>query len=357
LRAVRRWAAGHVHLGAVESALGALLGTGVGIRMRRVETLAGARAFGAGYGVQVASDGASTVQALLQAESALATAVVARAIQRAPPLFQKAERESAAIAGAFAAVVAAVARRAHSTALLRVVSAGAADDLRASLPDAADDLATIALTVTVADDAYTARVILPMRLARDAPAPAWTRTTLSALGATPLSLPVVAAAFEAMTLDIASLRPGDALMPPKWPLTRAANGNGWVGPVWLAAPSEAIGVTSEVSDEGRLVLGGDSQALWVREAEMVESDESTALVSAIGEVSVLVRVEIGEARMAAREWAALERGDVVALGRRIGERVVLRVGGVPVATGELVEIDGDVGVRIVERLNLGHTSP
>jgi hypothetical protein len=289
--------------------------------MRRVETL-GARAFGAGYGVQVASDGASTPEGLLQVESALATAVVARALGRAPPLFQRTERESAAIAGAFAAVVAAVARRAHSTALLRVVSAGPADELQASLPAAADDLATIALTVTVADDAYAARVILPTRLARDAPAPAWTRTTLSALGATPLSLPVVATAFETTTLDVASLRPGDALMPPKWPLTRASNGDGWVGPVWLAAPFGVIGVTSEVSDEGRLV-----------------------------------RVEIGEARMAAREWAALERGDVVALGRRIGERVVLRVGGVPVATGELVEIDGDVGVRIIERLNLDQTSP
>jgi flagellar motor switch/type III secretory pathway protein FliN len=34
----------------------------------------------------------------------------------------------------------------------------------------------------------------------------------------------------------------------------------------------------------------------------------------------------------------------------VGEAVVLRVGGVPVARGDLVEIDGEVGVRIVERL-------
>jgi flagellar motor switch/type III secretory pathway protein FliN len=54
--------------------------------------------------------------------------------------------------------------------------------------------------------------------------------------------------------------------------------------------------------------------------------------------------------MAAREWAALTSGDVVSLGRRVGEAVVLRVGGVPVARGDLVEIDGEVGVRIVERL-------
>jgi flagellar motor switch/type III secretory pathway protein FliN len=43
----------------------------------------------------------------------------------------------------------------------------------------------------------------------------------------------------------------------------------------------------------------------------------------------------------------------VALGRRIGDPVVLRVGGVAVARGDLVEIDGEVGVRIVERLATG----
>ena len=90
---------------------------------------------------------------------------------------------------------------------------------------------------------------------------------------------------------------------------------------------------------------------------MADSEEGSALVDAVGEIPVIVRVEIGEARMAAREWASLERGDVVALGRRVGQPVVLRVGGVPVATGELVQIDGDVGVRIVERIRVAPTPP
>jgi flagellar motor switch/type III secretory pathway protein FliN len=67
-------------------------------------------------------------------------------------------------------------------------------------------------------------------------------------------------------------------------------------------------------------------------------------------VPVLVRVEIGEARMTAREWASIGRGDVVTLGRRVGAQVLLRVGGVPVALGELVSVDGEVGVRIAERV-------
>jgi flagellar motor switch/type III secretory pathway protein FliN len=84
---------------------------------------------------------------------------------------------------------------------------------------------------------------------------------------------------------------------------------------------------------------------------MDESDATTALVDSLGDVPVVVRVEVGEVTLAARDWAALSRGDVIALGRRVGERVVLRVGGVAVARGELVDVEGEVGVRIAERVH------
>jgi flagellar motor switch/type III secretory pathway protein FliN len=129
-----------------------------------------------------------------------------------------------------------------------------------------------------------------------------------------------------------------------------------VGPVQLAAPASTTGITAEVSEDGRVVLRGDVVPLCAAEAEMVEAvDRGGGLIEAIGEVPLVVRVEVGEARMAAREWAELSPGDVVALGRRVGEAVVLRVGGIPVARGDLVDIDGEVGVRIVERFTEGGT--
>ena len=88
---------------------------------------------------------------------------------------------------------------------------------------------------------------------------------------------------------------------------------------------------------------------------MSDQAKSGALVEAVGEVPVVVRVEIGVAEMRAREWAALGRGDVIALGRKIGEPVTLRVGGVAVAKGELVEIEGEVGVRILGRAGASDT--
>jgi len=84
---------------------------------------------------------------------------------------------------------------------------------------------------------------------------------------------------------------------------------------------------------------------------MNDSNDTNALIEAVGEVPVVVRVEIGTAQMRAREWAALSKGDVVALGRRIADPVILRVGGVEVARGELVELEGEVAVRIVDRFD------
>jgi flagellar motor switch/type III secretory pathway protein FliN len=50
--------------------------------------------------------------------------------------------------------------------------------------------------------------------------------------------------------------------------------------------------------------------------------------------------------MSAAEWAALRPGDVVQCGRRIEEPIVLRAGGREIARGELVDIEGEVGIRI-----------
>ena len=91
--------------------------------------------------------------------------------------------------------------------------------------------------------------------------------------------------------------------------------------------------------------------------QSTQPTDADALVATLGDVPVLVRVEIGEAVLPAREWAALGRGDVIALRRPVGHPVVLRVEGVPLARGELVEIDGEVGVRISERLPVATSVP
>jgi flagellar motor switch/type III secretory pathway protein FliN len=68
------------------------------------------------------------------------------------------------------------------------------------------------------------------------------------------------------------------------------------------------------------------------------------------EADVVVRVEVGSVTLTAREWAELGPGDVIETGVRLTEPVVLRVAGREVARGELVNVDGELGVKISEIL-------
>ena len=48
------------------------------------------------------------------------------------------------------------------------------------------------------------------------------------------------------------------------------------------------------------------------------------------------------------ELAALQPGDVIDTGRAVGAHVTLTASGRAVAIGELVELNGDVGLRVLE---------
>jgi type III secretion protein Q len=124
-----------------------------------------------------------------------------------------------------------------------------------------------------------------------------------------------------------------------------------VGRVVLAPAASDRGIAAQLGEDGRLVVLG-VEAMPVDEsleAPQVNERVDTATSELILDAPLVVRVEVGAVSMTAREWAALVPGDVIAVGRRVSEPVVLRVGGVEVARGELVDIEGELGVRIGER--------
>ena len=86
--------------------------------------------------------------------------------------------------------------------------------------------------------------------------------------------------------------------------------------------------------------------------EIVNQAEDTATSEVILDAPLVVRVELGAVTLTAREWASLGAGDVIALGRRVSEPIILRVAGVEVARGELVDIEGELGVRIRQRTEI-----
>ena len=66
------------------------------------------------------------------------------------------------------------------------------------------------------------------------------------------------------------------------------------------------------------------------------------------DVPVDLAVEIGRTRMTIGDALALGPGSIVTLGRLAGEPVDLLVNGSPIARGEVVAIDEELGLRITE---------
>jgi type III secretion protein Q len=357
LSSARRWADAHARLDEVARALGAIVKAPVRFLVRRAEPLSQAATLDGSAAVLVAPEGASGPGqgVILEAEAPLAAALVARALDREPPALVGARDGSPVLAGALAAVVRAAARRAHADVPLRVLAAGPGAALARDLVQASGEPVSISLTVLVADDAFLARALVPRTAALHARSAPWTRTALHAMGGARLGLPVVASASFAAAREVGSLAPGDAWVPGNWRLTRSGPDSPWTGPVLLAAPRMNLARAADLVEGANLVLRGMVEDLsWVPpqpdRVSMTETDRTDVLVESMGEVPVVVRVEIGTAEMRAREWAALREGDVIPLGRAVAEPVVLRVGGVELARGELVEMEGEVAVRILSRI-------
>lgn len=80
---------------------------------------------------------------------------------------------------------------------------------------------------------------------------------------------------------------------------------------------------------------------------MATNESSDTLLDAFGDAPIDLSVEIAELRMPLEEVAALRVGSVIRTGKAIDDRVSLCVGERAIAEGELVDIDGEVGVRVL----------
>jgi len=168
---------------------------------------------------------------------------------------------------------------------------------------------------------------------------------LSRLGSVPLRVPWVAALCAATVSDVEGLGVGDVWVPGKeaW-----VEGEPLVAGL-LAAPGAERGMPIRASS-GRIVLGAGAVPVHEERTEELTSmsQEESELAQIVGETPLVVRVELGSLEMSAAEWAALRPGDVLTSGRRLDEPVVLRTGGREIARGELVDIEGEIGVRITQ---------
>lgn len=73
-------------------------------------------------------------------------------------------------------------------------------------------------------------------------------------------------------------------------------------------------------------------------------DESSTV--ALDDIPISIRVELVQKTVSLKELGALQNGDVLELNKGPGELIDLVVADRVIAKGELVDIDGELGVRI-----------
>ncbi|HSO36151.1 MAG TPA: hypothetical protein VLT33_26670, partial [Labilithrix sp.] len=224
-----------VRLEALEAALGELVEERVEIRVRRIRPIEPTRGADDAVGVLLAPAGerGTSRRFLVEVDGALGTTLTARALrQRAPRITDPSRSVSPALAGGFAAVLAAALRRAHGGQPLKVLAAGPGAALARDLVAAERDVTTAWLTVLVGGEAFEARVSVPDSAGATASASSFTRDDLLSLGEAPLALPLVIASTLATRADVAGLAIGDAFVPTGLRLVLQAGG-ALVGPVAL----------------------------------------------------------------------------------------------------------------------------
>ena len=135
-------------------------------------------------------------------------------------------------------------------------------------------------------------------------------------------------------------------------------------------PGDVVVLDDAWRQAGRLrlrVAGGARMIAWVREEptgltvsaiepgpgprhkedDVSDETEREALTRA-GDAPVELTIEIARFHMPLAELAALRPGEVVRAGVPLDARVVLRAGDSAVAEGELVDVEGEVGIRLLK---------
>ncbi len=289
---------------------------------------------------------------LLECEPELAATLLARLVGRRTGWIDRDADVPASVQGALGALALTVARRTARRDLFGLAAVGPwAREL--FVRAAGESPIAIDVTVLVAGEAYRACVHVCARPKPTSEENRFDCQALAALGPVSLQLPVVAGLALLPSSAFGSLRVGDAVLASDgWRIRRQHAGLS--GAVVLCAPKSERGLRANLRPSGEIVVLEGTMSVEA-DANAPQDDNAaqgadlgSEAADALAEAPLVVRVELGAVTLSARQWASLRPGDVLATGNRIGERAVLRIGGHEVARGELVDVDGELGVRIHE---------
>ena len=258
-------------------------------------------------------------------EPPLAAFLAARVLRRTEPLADPSEPLAPALAGLIAALAVETARRCGvPTTLL-------------GAPPVGEEALLAELTLLLEGRPFS----LTLYVVGAAAAPL-SEPRLEQLGQLSLRIPLVVASVAVARQELLGLELGGALLLGEGAHIDVAGAGYGV----LVGPQSERGIAAIFQADGRLVLGETTEARLSVEHDKPSPVEGETLTDVLLDTPVVVRVELGAVSMSAREWARLGPGDVIETAQRIAEPVVLRIAGREVGRGELVNVDGQVGVRI-----------
>jgi type III secretion system YscQ/HrcQ family protein len=166
-------------------------------------------------------------------------------------------------------------------------------------------------------------------------------------GGLPIELIVRGAWATLSAREIASLERGDIVVPDGCELRfeeQALTGIARLGARGTTCAWRARIERAELTIVERELEGAPGR----RGATEVGVKDGDRVLDEVGDTPVALALELARFVLPLAEIAALAPGEVVRTGAPIGERVSLRAGDRVVAVGELIDVEGEVGMRIVE---------
>jgi type III secretion system YscQ/HrcQ family protein len=151
--------------------------------------------------------------------------------------------------------------------------------------------------------------------------------------------------------EISELRPGDTVVLDACSL--AFDGLGFAGQVMVHVAGSRSHLVCNLRDRSLEVESVTS----VKEPEMTTGRLSQApepkpvAPNLAADAPLELNVELARFSLTLGELQRTQPGDVLITGRRIGEAVTLRVAGRAIAQGQLVDVEGEIGVRITQFLH------
>lgn len=200
--------------------------------------------------------------------------------------------------------------------------------------------------VQLADQLASLRLYVP----ESSPLPALrARPVVRTLAALPLELSASAGRISLPLSAARTLGLGDVLLLDDTGL--AYEQGELCGRVRAGLPGREDLLTCELETRGLRIVGCSPSAR-IKEPRMTTGrieDTPQGLVTPelAAETTLELRVEVARFSLTLAELQRLTPGDVLVTGRRIGERVQLRVAQQAFAEGELVDVEGELGVKLL----------